>query len=217
MISVCIPTLNAVDDFWKCVGSIMDSSISCNIYAIDNGGLVSNSFPPNFMTIHKPESNLGVAGSWNWFIDNVPGAKVITNDDIVFDSYAIEQLWIAYARDTKEGISNIIAPENLESTFSCFLLPQTVVDKVGKFDEWISPKYAYFEDNDYHYRMSMLGIQTTRASGSFVSHVGSSTLKHFNKLKEKEHHDKFRLARTHYVRKWGGEPGQEKFTTPFGK
>lgn len=208
--NVCIPTLNSIDTFWKCVESINKSSIGCTIYVIDNGNHVKQSVEN--MVLHKPISNMGVAGSWNWFIDNVPAPRIITNDDIVFDQYAIEIM--LKAQD--ENIS-LICPENLESHFSCFLLSDELVAKVGKFDEWISPRYAYFEDNDYCYRMSLSGVRIMKAIGAFVEHVGSSTIKHFDKIKEKAHHDKFRLARDHYEKKWGGHPGDEKFTRPFNK
>jgi GT2 family glycosyltransferase len=209
MINVCIPTLNAQDEFWKCVNSIQNSSIDCNIFVVDNGGYIDES-STKFMTVYKPTTNLGVAGSWNWFIDNVPDKRIICNDDIIFDQYAIEQLLYAYNEN------NIICPENLESHFSCFLLPQHIIEVVGNFDEWISPRYAYFEDNDYFYRMNLNGFSTTKAPRSYVQHKGSSTLKHFDKLRIREHHDKFRLARDHYKKKWGGEPGKEFFKTPFG-
>lgn len=209
MITVCIPTLNSIGTFWKCVDSVLNSSIECNIVVIDNGRYINEL--RERMVIHRPLSNLGVAGSWNWFIDNVPADRIITNDDIVFDQYAIEEL--CKSNDHR----NLICPVNLGSPFSCFLLPDEVVEKVGKFDEWISPRYAYFEDNDYSYRMSLLDVGITRAENSTVDHVGSSTIKHFDKLKEKTHHDKFRLARDHYEKKWGGEPGHEKFTRPFNK
>lgn len=209
MVNVCIPTLNAVDDFWKCVESLQNSSVECKIYVIDNGGFVEKRYEN--MLIHRPVSNLGVAGSWNYFIDHIPETRVITNDDIIFDKDALKYLMEFYSED------NLVVPENLNSAFSCYLLPQNVINKVGKFDEWISPRYAYFEDNDYSYRMSMQNIGIVRAVGSLVEHVGSSTLKHFDKQKEREHHDKFRFAREHYKQKWGGEPGQEKFTTPFNR
>lgn len=207
--NVCIPTLNAVDEFNKCVKSIEASSIKCNIWVVDNGGYV-DSLSEN-MKVHKPAFNLGVAGSWNWFLDNVPYPKIITNDDVIFDEMAVESMLRA------QDSTNLVIPENIGESFSCFLIPEEIVNKVGRFDEWISPRYAYFEDNDYSYRMSLLGFGIKRAQFAMVQHAGSSTIKHFPKQKMKEHHDKFRLARDHYKKKWGGEPGAEQFSTPFNQ
>jgi hypothetical protein len=214
-IKVCIPTLKAVEELKQCINSVLGSSISCNIFIVDNGGIVREL--RDSIVTHKPVTNLGVAGSWNYFIDNVPDVRLITNDDIIFDLYAVEQMLVTLAHNRREGISNIVSPENLGSPFSCFLLPTEVIEKVGRFDEWISPKYAYFEDNDYSYRMSKVGIGISKAEKAFVIHGGSSTIRHFDKQKEKEHHDRFRLARNHYIKKWGGEPGQELFETPFNR
>jgi GT2 family glycosyltransferase len=216
-INVCIPTLNAIDEFWKCIDSVVNSSVSCNIFVVDNGGLVDDSSTTKFMVVHKPLSNLGVAGSWNFMIDHTPEIRIITNDDVIFDKYAIEIMVTQYYSDRANGICNLVSPVNIGTPFSCYLLPQEVIEKVGKFDEWISPKYAYFEDDDYSYRMSMAGVGITKADMCYVEHTGSSTLRHFDKQKEREHHDKFRLARSHYVKKWGGEPHQEKYKTPFGQ
>lgn len=209
-INICIPTLNSYDTLRQCIESVRNSSTKVNkIFIVDNG----NGFqmPGDDLLIAPMPYNLGVAGSWNWFIDNIPEYRIISNDDVIFEKYAIERLIEAYDEN------RLVCPGNLDSHFSCFLLPGKMIEAVGKFDEWISPRYGYFEDNDYSYRMGLLGLGTTKVEGSLVTHEGSSTIRHFNKVDSKEHHDKFRLARDHYVKKWGGEPGDEKFRTPFGR
>jgi len=214
-IAICIPVLNAYDDLDRCIESISNSSIACNVFVIDNGGSVKQKYYENVVHhIHTPLHNLGVAASWNWFIDNVPGTRIICNDDIIFDRYAIEKIIHAHSRNQ----DSLIFPQNLGgNVFSCFLLPDSIISSVGRFDESISPMYAYFEDNDYSYRMTLEGFGTSPAEGSFVEHVGSSTLKHFDSMDERKHHDKFRAARDRYISKWGGGPGEEKYRTPYNK
>lgn len=177
---------------------------------IDNGGQLEERNYSD-LEFYKPAYNLGVAQSWNWFIDHTESPRIITNDDIVFDKYAIEKML-----DADDG-NNLMFPENLGNAFSCYYLPQTTIDIVGKFDETISPNYAYFEDNDYHYRMLLAGFNIKKATGSFVDHVGSSTLKSYSPLEMENHHKKFRAARDRYIKKWNGLPGEEKFLTPYGK
>lgn len=111
----------------------------------------------------------------------------------------------------------LVFPSCVEGTnsFSCFILPDKIINDVGLFDEWISPKYAYFEDNDYSHRMSLKGYGIKQCE-AVVRHGGSSTIKNFDRTSMNAHHEKFRLARSHYVKKWGGEPGSEVYTTPFG-
>lgn len=212
--NICIPTLNAVDEFWKCVESIKNSSVSTKIYVVDNGGFVNQTVED--MVVHKPIANLGVAGSWNYFLDHTHDVRIITNDDIVFDKFAIERMQEFHYK-IKDYSLNLITTENIGTPFSCYLISDATVEKVGKFDEWISPKYAYFEDDDYSRRMSLLEIGISRAAGAIVEHAGSSTLRHFDKIRIKEHHDKFRLARDHYKKKWGGGPREEQFRTPFNR
>lgn len=208
MVNVCIPTLNSTDTFWKCVESIKKSPVECKIYVIDNGGNLEDC---QDLIIHRPLYNLGVAASWNYFIEHTSSPRIITNDDIIFDSFAIERIL-----EYDDG-ENLIFPENLGNAFSCFYLPQRTIETVGRFDETISPNYAYFEDNDYHYRMQLLGYRIKPALAAFVEHIGSSTLKNFSFAEIESHHRKFRAARQRYIAKWGGEPGKERFTSPYNR
>lgn len=212
MINICIPTLNAYEELAKCVASINNSTREdIHIHIIDNGGRMPHIEGDN-ISVMKPPANLGVAGSWNWFIDNVSEPRIICNDDVQFHPEAIDRIVAAYDEDylifpTAVGNSN---------SFSCFMLPDKVVQSVGKFDEWISPKYGYFEDNDYHRRMKLAGFDI-KPCDAVIDHVGSSTLKNFSREKKEEHHEKFKLARDHYKKKWGGLPGEEKYDSPFGR
>lgn len=212
MITVCIPTLNSYDTLESCLESISKSSIDVHTVVLDNGGNFYRRLPLRTMVIQQPY-NLGVAGSWNWFIDHVEDIRIISNDDIVFDQYAIEKLVEALNKYP----NSLLFPENLGSCFSCFILPQTIIDTIGKFDETLAPNYGYFEDNDYFYRMQLAGFGTSKATGSLVEHVGSSTLRHFSPSDEQKHHERFRASRERYIRKWGGEPTLEKYKTPYGK
>lgn len=214
MVSVCIPVLNNYSGLEECIRSIQDSDMKVDqIVVIDNGGGIKDNDIPN-VTVFKPGFNMGVAASWNWFIDNVEGVKIITNDDIIFNKDTIRLMLEAYNENA------IIFPPSLDpnqlNAFSCFLIPQKIINEVGKFDEWISYRYAYFEDNDYHYRMSLLGFAVLPCEGR-VSHAGSATLKKFDFNQERSHHERFRLAEKHYIEKWGSTPGTERFRTPFNR
>lgn len=211
-IQVCIPTLNAYDELERCIESIRNSTIKvASINVLDNG---TGYLPTSYGDIYymKSPSNLGVAGSWNWFIDNVPEIRLITNDDIIFAPDAIERMLSCYKED------RVIFPLGAEHTnaFSCFIIPQKIVDTVGKFDEWISPRYAYFEDNDYHRRMKFAGFDIEGCDAS-IRHSGSATLRNMTRVQKEKHHERFKLAKEHYIKKWGGEPGKEKYNSPFGR
>jgi hypothetical protein len=72
---------------------------------------------------------------------------------------------------------------------------------------------AYFSDNDFYRRLKLAGYECLE-SGISVGHMGSQTinsdpfLKFLNGVT-------FPLYRQYYIAKWGGEPGQETFRTPF--
>lgn len=210
-INICIPTLNSYSTLWKCVESINNSDVKVSkIYIIDNGGGLQHNGQDN-LYINKVPQNIGVAASWNHFIREVPEFRIICNDDITFSPDTIRIMVEKYEPN------GLVFPTEMGSgnAFSCFLLSQNVIDHVGLFDEWISPNYAYFEDNDYAYRMSLMGFRLYKCDANIV-HIGSSTLKNYNRASKDAHHKKFRLAEGHYIQKWGGAPGHETFTTPFG-
>lgn len=209
-VNVCIPTLNAYSELIKCIDSISESTIKVdNIFILDNGGKFYRDYPSN-LSIIRAERNLGVAKSWNWFISNVPEIRIICNDDVQFSPDAIEKMVASYTED------RLIFPNALGNmnSFSCFILPNKIIEKVGLFDESISPNYAYFEDNDYHRRMKLAGFDIATCDAA-VGHSQSSTIKNYGKSMRSEHHRKFDIAKKNYIKKWGGIPGEETFTTPY--
>lgn len=215
MIHVCIPVLNSYETLEKCVETINNSSIKVDsINIIDNGGFIDNSIYSKYdnVFIVSPGYNLGVAASWNWFIDNVPGIRLICNDDVFFFEHAIEDLINGYDED------NLVFPLTVDNlnAFSCFILPDKIINEVGLFDEAISPNYGYFEDNDYYRRMRLANFNI-KGVETQVGHRGSSTLKNFSPVEEEAHHQRFRKARDNYIKKWGGEPGNERFVVPYNK
>jgi hypothetical protein len=207
MINLCIPTLNQ----YQLMIELMVSADKGNVppdkfYVFDNGGKLEP--VDKRVTIYKAPCNLGVAKSWNWFINNVPDIRIISNDDLVFGPETIANMSNAILDGAEfVGLDNI-SGLNL---FSLFAITDKCVEKVGLFDEDISPNYAYFEDNDYHRRMNLLGVKTTYVKGDVI-HVGSATLKSYTPEELEQHHQKFRRAKANYILKWGGEPGKETKT-----
>lgn len=98
--------------------------------------------------------------------------------------------------------------------FSAFAVNQECWGKAGEFDEVFAP--AYFEDNDYHYRMKLLEIKAIILPTAMFYHYGSRTQ---NEASENGlpfvSGGSFENNRASYVKKWGGVPGQETFKTPY--
>jgi len=215
--NICIPVLNRYDLLDRLLESLLESEVvPTKVCVIDNGSnfSIKKEFARLNIETYRPQQNIGVAKSWNWFIKNVPEIRLITNDDVVFYPNTIGELIKAY-KDNYLIFPNGMAGDI--SSFSCFMLSDKIVKDVGYFDEDISPNYAYFEDNDYHRRMLAKGYDIKQAKNAFVGHFISATLARYSVGELAQHHDKFRLARKNYTKKWGGLPGKETFLTPFNK
>lgn len=199
---VGIPTLNQYDRLDNCIDKIFSGSvIPTKVYVIDNGGTYTN---PK-ATIIKTESNLGVAVSWNVLMRiSHPKPVIIMNDDLFVE-------YDTFGRMLSVKNEAIITVKG----FSCFMLDRKVYDLLGNFDEKFYP--AYFEDDDYRYRLKLSGFHEYKLENVNVEHHKSSTVKSFNEEQNvifKEHWDKSHL---YYSAKWGGIPHEEKFKYPFNR
>jgi GT2 family glycosyltransferase len=203
--SVCIPTLNRYDLLDKCIDSLLVAGVSEERIFIINNGI----YPYGKGQCFNPGYNLGLAKSWNTFITHINGPWLISNDDIIFSKQAID-------RFSETDIPGIYAPDSIAGMnfFSCFLLFKEVIDRVGLFDEKISPGYAYFEDNDYKRRLDLVNIGLSNISNCPVEHLRSSTIQNFSDKEMQAHHMKFRRAENNYIKKWGGLPNHEVFVDP---
>lgn len=217
-INICIPTLNRYDLLERLIDSLLKSTIQITkIFIVDNGTKLDldyfNNKYPNLLIIMNFGYNLGIAASWNWFGKYVNEYRIVCNDDIVFHPNAVKELIKSSTPDRvpfPTGIPDMNA-------FSCFLWNDDIIEKVGYFDEQISPNYGYFEDNDYNHRMNLVGITILPVPEATVDHDNSSTIKLYSKREKDEHDIKFRRARRNYLKKWGGLPTREIFKTPYNK
>jgi len=213
--SICVPTLARYDLLHKLLLSVMFSTRKPDhILIVDNGKKFEDTFIKTLdipYVVFVPSFNLGVAASWNvlaQYSRSLDATPIICNDDIMFKENTLEVLTDAYTDRLILGLSGI-------QIFSCYMMPLNIYNEVGQFDETISPRYAYFEDNDYHWRMRLLGYDIDQVKGAEGIHIGSATVNSMPSNFIQEHHVKFDLARANYIRKWGGQPGEEKYRTPY--
>ena len=95
--------------------------------------------------------------------------------------------------------------------WSSWILSVEAYKKIGNFDENFFP--AYFEDNDYCYRMRLNEFE--RYNTDYLNPViyrNSQTI-----LKDSSLNQNFNKNRQYYASKWGGLPSEETFKTPFNK
>lgn len=241
-ITVVIPVFNLYLEFTKnCIKSILNQNVpdeyNVNILVINNCStdntsnevkeLISYNLP--IQIIDNPE-NYGCAKSWN------QGSKVafdegsdyvfIINNDVLFQRSCIANLVkrlelnddviLVSAKhvNTPEEVNHeLVLPfTEVESpSFSAFMIGCNCWGLIGNFDEEFKP--AYFEDNDYHYRIKLAGKKAITTSTAIYHHFGSRTQ---NQLPGGVcRSQQFENNRAYFAKKWGGVPGKEIYKTPF--
>lgn len=199
---MCVPVVKRYDLLRELVLSLDVSTVPVErIFVIDNGPnpflmmkvLAASRWPVH---VHIPEKRLSVAASWNWFLQNVPEERVISNDDVKFSMTSLELMLASPAE--------LVWAKNYG--FSCFCIRDSCIEKIGLFDENISPGYAYYEDEDYLQRLDRRGTQSPVAQAENVEckieHLHSGTLQAASTEELLEHHRKFKIAQQNYMRKW---------------
>ena len=113
---------------------------------------------------------------------------------------------------------NVKERESIEESphpcFSAFMLNRACWEVVGEFDELFAP--AYFEDNDYHYRMQLAELPAILLPTAVYYHYGSTT-QHFAQENGRVMVNSFMFEnnKAAFIKKWGGMPKEEKFYHPY--
>lgn len=203
-LALIVPVLNRFDLFTRLMHSV-DENV--RIFVIDSYN-----------------NNLGVSGAWNEGIRRAKAAgyqyALISNDDIEFHPNTISKLYSDIVREQAIAVSpnpnSQFASQGLipGTDFCCFMIdiPQ-ILNKCGTFDENFFP--AYFEDNDMRYRMVLSGSNDYIDTDAPVTHHGSQT-QYADPNNPVCPPHMFENNRRYYIEKWGGQPGQEVCTTPYG-
>jgi hypothetical protein len=97
--------------------------------------------------------------------------------------------------------------------FSAFMLGRAASEVIGEFDELFFP--AYFEDNDFHYRMKLLELEAVVFPPAMFYHYGSRTQNEADASGPIVPGPMFEANRDKYSAKWGGAPREEKFEHPY--
>ena len=225
MISViCIPTLTRYDLLARLCYALLCGSEGLeipHIVILDNGGgLKTSKWYAKIFDYHAssrpelivPGFNMGVAGSWNFFVKNY-GQCIIANDDVVFSRPAVDCFnWASMSHPE----SIIFENTDKVAGFSTFYVNRpNVWMQLGGFDELFNP--AYFEDNDCRYRLKLAGFPIRSVKLKDWSHDNSSTLATASDSYQRMHWCLYKRNKSYYIKKWGGAPGFEVYRTPFEK
>ena len=204
---VAIPTINRADLLNEALEKYFENFKDTHIAICDNGNQDIITREKNFM-IYRPEKNLGVAKSWNMlmdYADKIGATHVFMLNDDVYSGLKEESL------NAFVGLWSEVLFFNSEMNWSSYILTVEAWKRVGGFDENIFP--AYFEDNDFCYKLRLAGID--RINTSYLNpaiYRNSMTI-----AKDPTLNQDFMKNRQYYIDKWGGIPSEEKFTKPFNK
>lgn len=242
MINVAvIPTLNSVENLRGTLKCVFEQDIkNVTAFVVDNGSedgtgdLIRNLERADYPIV--PVSlpvNAGVAPAWNMGIRFAQRHGVqnlfIINDDVTLrpDTFSAlarcpgvlvtatnvqteERLW-------KDPLGSLGVGTPGGPDFSCFLYRDAAL---GPFDEGFWP--AYFEDNDMDYRAQLKWGADRRqfvysACIPYIHHASGTIKSEYNTtLAQQIRTIYFPRNRAYYTAKWGGPPGFERFTSPFG-
>lgn len=210
--SIGIPTINRWDLLKPFLPVYKKDFPNTNLFIVDNGDQIQEDQDPlirfYFGIVHRPASNMGVAASWNWLCETIFAAghthALILNDDV-------------YLGASQRAVSAIINDKpwafqkTLRDDWCAFILPKTIYENVGPFDERFFP--CYFEDRDYMRRMRHKGcsIVQTQVLNPAIYKSSQSVEKDKSLLQN------FEKNKQLYIAIWGGPPGQEKFSSPYNR
>lgn len=202
---VGIPTINRADLLNEALDKYFIDFFKNEIFIVDNGKQNIITRDERF-EIYRPDSNLGVAKSWNTILDKAIELEIprvlILNDDVYLGKHR---------KDIEEVINNYYHADIIHSTknFCSFLMTTFAYQMYGGFDEAFYP--AYFEDNDYKYRLKLEGgysMETELLDPEVYRN--SMTIK-----KDIDLNNNFKKNEKRYIEKWGGLPSEETFKKPF--
>jgi GT2 family glycosyltransferase len=201
---VAVPTIVRHDLLRRLLESCDRGSLRPDGYlVIDNGDMA---FECAGVRVHRPVKNLGVAGSWNYALRAYPEANVVlVNDDVIMPRVAVEQM-------VEAALEHRVPTHVRLGDFTVHMHTPGIVDIVGWYDERFWP--AYYEDLDYFYRLARAGVRMVNLPIEVPGDrngTWSRAPRRLGRQLEKGHR---RNAR-YYRRKWGGNPGHERYLCPF--
>ncbi len=221
-LTLAIPTLSRFDLLEQAVSSAMDGIASPDwVIVLDQRGRLPEATSRAIsaavaagdgeITVVTPARQMSVGAAWNALAGKAPEGLIIASDDLRFGRDTLWEL-VSAAQGNPDGLL-FVSPQDPLNEFALFLLTRRATDLIGPFDEGFYP--AYFEDNDYRYRLKLAGHEVVRVPGCTYDHVGSATLKAKRSHEQVRHWEDFARNRARYVAKWGGLPGEETFAVPF--
>lgn len=217
-ISILIPTINRADLLLTSLLTLAEQVNDFNKILIIDNGHQRFRIPEELsgkIGIMECPSNLGVSASWNvgitsLFEDESLTHVLVLNDDISLGTTQLKE--ILEVLDANPDKWMLVGPYY----WSVYAISRDGAKAMelepGKyFDEQFYP--AYFEDNDFHWRMRL--IDESRYLGGISAFSPEKFINSGSLAKDPTLNKTFDQNRRYYISKWGGAPGRERYRTPF--
>jgi len=144
-----------------------------HLVIIDNGGNLTHVSCPQAsqISIVNLPTNIGVAPSWNLGIKLTPFASwwLIASDDILWTPSHLQ-----FYEEFMDVDTLIIESPGAHGLFSGFAVHESVIGKVGLFDEYYYPGVG--EELNYLNRINAYGVTTKAVPGSYTTESGRTRL-----------------------------------------
>lgn len=214
-VGVVVPILNGFEDAIVALSRIKSAKHNWQPY-------IGKQWEDN-----KPISEVWNKQSYTAFAEGCKYILIINDDSWLFPNtldllvshmQQTQTLLVSGTNSHKDEFELLNSGNKAGLDFSCFLIRSETFERCGKFDENFHP--AYFEDNDYHYRMKLLGYDAYGLADALFYHKdnGSGTLHRMKEADAIEFSNNFERSREYFITKWGGMPDTEGlFVTPYNE
>lgn len=213
MIPLFVPYVNRFDLLEKAVRSAVADGVEINIINNSNGASIG--IPGVDFIQRRPPVPLTFAQTQNWFLNIAEGDA----------DYGPFYLFMHSDAEAGEGTVQKLVEmaQKLTDEGRKWAVVFTAYDALAAFNTqafleiggWDTELTWYSGDVDVYRRLKLAGYELVD-SNLPVHHEPSQTLKADPEIKRKVDL-MFPFRQYYYQNKWGGEPGHEKFDTPFGR
>jgi hypothetical protein len=215
--ALMIPFINRMDLLARLLASI-DEDVE-RLLVVNNSMEMTGLRPfvqhrnAGHVNVHTPAYEpLGYGGAINHSIMQSPEAPwwMWASTDVQFHP--------GHLASVERRMNEATGPRIITGGFTWAAVNRELVDTVGLIDEW-SFFPIYFDDNDYHRRCDLAGVEWIEdwdqgSTHGDAQHGASLTIRS-DPAAESANARSFKLNRDAYLAKWGGLPGHETFTTPW--
>lgn len=218
---IVIPVVAQEEDFKNLLLQVSDPKLLTivNNFDVESIGAYCKVMKKAGARVVEWPENRGCAASWNVGLKEIEKDKldfvIICSPSCIWDREDER----AFAKKIEEseklgsGHMYIATGQHVTDTHA-FAITKLGLKTLGYFDENFHP--VYFEDADFYRRMALAEVYRVFIDGLRKSAPLNGGVKKDDRIWHQYIHSAEKL-KEYYIKKWGGMPGRERFSTPFNK